>query len=503
MAKIPQYTAQKGLDVARLTKQAPAVMVDPSALAGEARAITQLGQTMAEVGERINRIQAQSELSKANTKAIEGRKTIESTEDIETQGWLERRDKELKDLRQNVLKDIRNPLARQQFELEFDRDVIDTQFRLKTIYTRLNLVDVLNSFHQEKDKAEEEIHSATSEQERQLKIDKIGDRYAEMGKTGAMTVPGALKEFKTWEKGLLEGQVKYDIANNPAFATAELQKGSQGSYKDLPRDKRLDFIKQADTRIEKLKNQEEERVAIAQNQREAEHIEMKIAETLTEEIVLADLEAGLISPKFAEAELKNLRSPKTYKPTIFDKVMKFNELTERAVDIGKKGKFFWSRKASFEELTKFRADVLNANAKDLITNSEMLNLLSEQSEAFYREPIFQNTLEQLAAQSTLYDSSEEQAVAKAEMYNNLIQKVIAGKEPREAVTEVIREKINAEFGEAIKIEKETNRIFATKEDQRIYSEDNGLTWYDEKTNKVIGERFKPSPTDATVGGVLF
>ena len=71
------------------------------------------------------------------------------------------------------------------------------------------------------------------------------------------------------------------------------------------------------------------------------------------------------------------------------------------------------------------------------------------------------------------------------MYGNLITKVIAGKNPQEAVMEVIKEKINAELGEAIKIIEEGNRIFAKKGKQRIYSEDGGITWKDETTGEEI------------------
>lgn len=184
--------------------------------------------------------------------------------------------------------------------------------------------------------------------------------------------------------------------------------------------------------------------------------------------------------------INNIRNPKIYKPTSLESIIKFNELVERNVElVNKENAWFKLGKAPFEEITKFRADTIDANTKGYITDTQMKDLLSDTSKTFYRDPIFQNTLNQLASQSKLYATSEAQARAKAEMYSNLITKVIAGKEPREAVTEVIQEKLNTELGEAIKIMEENNRIFARKGSQRIYSEDGGITWKDEKTNEVV------------------
>jgi len=461
MPKIPTYDSQARIGVERpqsgglsvsgkVQAQAPAVTVSPSAFGIESQAMGQFGEAIAKVGETLYKLQAESEFYKASTASAQGRKTIEATEDNNPQGWLERRDEELLKLKETVLKDMKNPQAKRQFQLEYDRDLIDTQFRLKSRYTGITSMDALNSFYTNRAEIENTIYNATSETEKEKEINRVKNQYKGLVLSGLMEGKPAANEFKVWKNGLVEGKVKSDIAKNPAIVSRELQKGELGAYKGLSQEKRLDLIKQAGQYEEKLKNQEEERIAFATNKAEADQIDLKFKNILTEKMVENDPDT---TPEFKKAMIANLRSPKKFKPTALDGIIKFNELVERNKAIAKKeSAWLGMGKAPFDEVTKFRADTINANAKEFITDKQMQDLLSETSKTFYRDPIFQNTLDQLAAQSSLYDTSEAQARVKADMYGNLIQKVIAGKTPQEAVTEVIKERINKELGEAIKVD---------------------------------------------------
>jgi len=165
------------------------------------------------------------------------------------------------------------------------------------------------------------------------------------------------------------------------------------------------------------------------------------------EKVRADMNDGLVSAEFGQAYINSLKSVKLADPTQLDSITKYNELVERNVALSKQEKaWFGMGKVPFEDIAKFRADVINANAEGFITNKQMTDLLSETSKTFYRDAVFQDALEQLAAQSSLYASKPEQARAKAEMYGSLMEKVIAGKNPQDAVQEVITEKLTSELG---------------------------------------------------------
>lgn len=486
MPRIPKYSSQLPLKTGTLTKESSAPRISASVAGIEGRAVAGMGKVIAAVGEKMDAIQAKSQLARANTEAYNafGQIEQEASQDTNSQGFKERYNTRLKEIKQQISKTITNPRTKNQFSLEYDRDILDTQFRLNKRYNTLIVDEAGASFVQEKEALSEKYYRATTPTEKQLVIDRMGERYNDMFKMGVMTKAGAAEEYKTWKEGLLEGQVDWDILNDPVFTLGELQKGKFGVYKGLALPQRASFIEKAKTRIEKLNKQETEAVAVAMNQRESEFIDMKVAGTLNEQMVLNERAIGQISAKFADSMLNNLRSPRKYEPSSLDKVMKFNELVEWNANIAKReGAWFGIKKVSFDEITKFRADVLDANAKGYITDTQMKDLLKKTSKTFYREPVFQNALNQLAAQSKLYATPEVQARVKAEMYGNLIEKVIMGKEPRVAVNEVIQEKVFTEVEEAVKAEAEANRIFAIKGKQRIYSDDGGETWYDETTNK--------------------
>jgi hypothetical protein len=377
------------LDIARLSKGAPATRISPAAFAQESKALTQLGQAMAEVGEKIYKLQAQSELSKANTTAIQGRKEIELTKDIEPQGWLERRDKELLDLKQNVLKTIRNPLARQQFELEYDRDVIDTNFRLKTIYTRLNIGDTLNSFYQERNSAEEEIYSATSEQERQLKIDKIGSRYSELGITGVMTQERAGNEFVAWRKGLDEGKLEYDLRTNLPYALAELEKGSQGVYKDIPRDKRVAAIVKGEALLKK----EVENIEIVSLQQQLNNqtaFDEKLKTGFLLPNALKELEdgvsAGLFNEKWAKARKKAILYTGGINEEKMDEfeakmILKTNDITARYKVKEKRKRKEKDAKEYLKGIQNLEIQINEGKANGLITQATYNELMTKLNNA--------------------------------------------------------------------------------------------------------------------------
>lgn len=210
----------------------------------------------------------------------------------------------------------------------------------------------------------------------------------------------------------------------------------------------------------------------AKNTEQAQMLTLLRKRQLTEDIInaAADREKDPLDAGFA-LQMTNAvqaQAKKGAEPTPLESITKFNELVERNADIAKREKaWFGFGKVPFEEITKFRADVIDANTKKYLTDTQMKDLLSETSQTFYRDPVFQNALKQLATQSKLYATPEMQARTKAEMYGSLIGKVISGKNPREAVDEVIREKISSEVEEAVKNDEiKDKRITTIIEDLR-------------------------------------
>jgi len=449
MPKIPKYTAQKGLIAPGLTKESPAINIDPNSFTGEARALTQMGVSVSEIAENIQKVKSDQEYAQAN---ITGYKSlqemeVEASQDNDFQNFESKYSKKIQDTKQSISKNIRSPQAKRQF---------DNDFELKSTYAFYNIMangrkrfiefdqDLMNK---EASDAKERYFSATSPQEKQNARDELASIFMRRVQNKTLNRAEGVTLHKKEVEGLTEGQVEWDILNNPFIAAAELQKGKFGIYKDLPQKKRVEYIGKADTRIEKLQNQEEESIAIAMNQREAEHIEMRIARTLTEEIVMADLEAGEISPKFAEAELKNLRNPKISKKT---NATTYNTLALNILDKDK----------SIEEN---RINLLNNNAIGKLSDEDMEILY------VFNQNLTKDILEQgLPKKSFLQKISwwsdeyvEEREEVKAQMFKQYMQRINRGENPADAflnVLEIHKKKSIYELGQIISTPKGNVKI---------------------------------------------
>lgn len=212
---------------------------------------------------------------------------------------------------------------------------------------------------------------------------------------------------------------------------------------------------------EDLRKKQEKEIRLAQdiakNEREDELVQLRVNmadaagnpldPAILIEMARDDMNSGRVDAKFAQVYINSLKSTKLADPTKLDSITKYVELVDRQKALKEKeDSWFGLGKAPFDEIAKFRADVLQANGDGLITSTQVEKLLKDSSERFYANPVFRNALSQLAAQSSLYDTAEAQARAKADMYSSLIEKVIAGKNPNVAVTEVINEKLESELG---------------------------------------------------------
>lgn len=322
---------------------------------------------------------------------------------------------EIEKIKERNLKGFQNKLVEQKVALDFDLGNRLANLKIDNIYNK-KLIDVgrVSAFRLI-DLEKSRYINAVDEQQKNSSAVAMKSIIDEQVKAGLFS---AEEGYKLYEKSIKEAQ--------------EVIKDNE------------DLRKKQEKEILLAKE-------FAKNQREDELVKMRIDGALTPEIIRSDLNNELIDPKFAEAALNSLKSVKLEKPTSLDSIVKFNELVERnSVMAQKEASWFGMGKIPFEEITKFRADVINSNAQGYITDKQMNDLLSETSKTFYRDPVFQSALSQLSAQSKLYATSEAQARIKAEMYGNLIRKVIAGQNPRDAVTDVIKERISVELSEAVK-----------------------------------------------------
>ena len=162
---------------------------------------------------------------------------------------------------------------------------------------------------------------------------------------------------------------------------------------------------------------------------------------------MADLEAGEISPKFAEAELKNLRNPKISKKT---NATTYNTLALNILDKDK----------SIEEN---RINLLNNNAIGKLSDEDMEILY------VFNQNLTKDILEQgLPKKSFLQKISwwsdeyvEEREEVKAQMFKQYMQRINRGENPADAflnVLEIHKKKSIYELGQIISTPKGNVKI---------------------------------------------
>ena len=428
MAKIPTYTSQASLRTVKLTTQAPAVKVNPSAFGIESQAIQGVGEVIAKIGENIYELQAQSELSKANTEWTRSRKNIEATNDDNPVGWIGRRDEEALKEKERILKNIKNPLAKREFQLQADRDYIDTQARLKNRYASLTVIDSIDSADKERAEVTDTIYNATSETEINKEIAKVKSRYDGLVLTKAMTDTQAAKEFSAWKKDLIVGKPRHDLKIMPEYVATELRKGKLGAYPDVPKDERFKIIAEADTKAEKLKAEEEERIVIARNQTEADQIDLRSRGILIEDIVKNN---PFTTPEFKKAMIANLRSPKTV--TAKTNFNVYSEVMEDILDPDKTA-------------TEIKKTILDYNSQGKLSEADMRSLLFVSK--LGQDPIFQKSIEE---QSPSFFKSVWNSIKSifkfpadiATVANNVIKRAEGGIAPEE-LPQVTKEEIDKE-----------------------------------------------------------
>ena len=69
----------------------------------------------------------------------------------------------------------------------------------------------------------------------------------------------------------------------------------------------------------------------------------------------------------------------------------------------------------------------------------METFLENKAKKFYADPKVRNAIAEVTAQADIYDTPEKRATVEAEMHFALMNKIIEGKNPDDALDEVVKE----------------------------------------------------------------
>jgi len=177
----------------------------------------------------------------------------------------------------------------------------------------------------------------------------------------------------------------------------------------------------------KVEKQTQLVIAEAKNKREEDLLSAHILQNnVTPEMIRNELSAGSISPKFAQAMVSNIESIKKIGTTSNSST--FNKLTDFILADNKP-----------EET---RLELLKENAKGEITDDE-LKILNTFNQAITKDTLEKAMPKKSFLQTISFWSDEyagKKPEAKAQMFKEYMQKVMAGVNPETAVNEIIKKK---------------------------------------------------------------
>ncbi|MDD5015299.1 MAG: hypothetical protein PHW73_09430 [Atribacterota bacterium] len=265
------------------------------------------------------------------------------------------------------------------------------------------------------------------------------------------------------------------IIADPDAALIGLKEGKDGPYPGISEQFRTDSIEKAIAYSKKYEaeaeKQRKEKIKTNENDIITRMIDPNKPKPTEGEIINLMNTPDTITPKFAKAVIENIRSAKKVKES--NKVnATFNKLAGDIINPNKKE-------------DEIRTELLIKNATGEIDDSDFQTLYT------FFVGVKKEDVEKAMPQKTwfqrLFNNGKDKGLRQeimTKMFKQYMQKVNSGSDPGKAVTEVLNTSLDEHLAEQAK---QPNKQYATNQEtkQRAYSEDGGVTWYDEKTGDLI------------------
>lgn len=235
---------------------------------------------------------------------------------------------------------------------------------------------------------------------------------------------------------------EYNDLNKTGMFLSELNRDPSAAEKGLSSNKYGFTISE----LESAGKVYERELKNIQDNTSKEFMQMKLNKTLKEEHIRLAIKQKRLDAKEGIAMIKDLNTVVQPQAIALDKTAAFNKLVAMRDALKDKDPWFWTN-STFEERTKYRAEVFDAHRKGLISDDEMdKDFLSEEiSNKFMNDKVFQNAMKQVNSLSGQYQSKEDKEIAKAMMSKDLTRKVMEGMTPDKALQVVSAERIQADF----------------------------------------------------------
>lgn len=452
--KIPEYDSTNGIRTGN-TPELNLSSVHSSERAQEnlSQAISNVGKNFAEVEEAKGRVRDFRQINEADAYAFDKLNSIQSLADEDIDFNSEKYDEEINKVGQEAAKTITNPLAREKFMHSFQRRATIASWSIKNLFKQREIEAAQASIEYKRQQLINN-YPGMSPAEQIAAVADFKKSLTEGIKSNVYNQDTANLIDMNLQKDLNESIVNTHILTNPEEAKIELEKGKDGSYPNLSEEFRAEAIIKAGDYDKKYKAEAEAKQKEFIETNENNIITRMVDPSKgvpTEGEILTMLNSSnpeeKISPEFAKAAIKNIRSAK-----------KVKDAKERSSEFKKMVDSITNPENTFEKL---KEELLRQNQLGFLDQEEF-NILYTFASQIKDESIDEVNPKKTLLQAISLWSDENAGMktkeAKARMYKDYIMRVNKGEEPALAIDAVLKKEVLLLHPQAATYPKEGKRI---------------------------------------------
>ncbi len=244
MPQIPSYESQVGIKTGDTPSMGlQAVNASNRAQSGAVNAIENAEDALI----RVRDFREQLEANAYAFQALQEQRDL-ADQDIEFD--YTKYEKAIDQIGQSASKNISGRLAKDEFLYQFQRQATAAKFSIKDMFRTKQLASAKATL----DYQGQQIIDAYGGMDEAGKITAVSNYRQQMEdavKIGMYDTATANSKFAEFKTKLVKGSVDYGILNNPEVTLAQLQKGDDGEFPGLTQTERVNFIKEAEARLDK------------------------------------------------------------------------------------------------------------------------------------------------------------------------------------------------------------------------------------------------------------
>ncbi len=427
MARIPTVES-----TGQITTQAPAVRQEGGIFStAVAKASQGLADTVAEVAFQFEEAQTLKETTDATT--LSKRRIAELQLEADTTDDIVKFEKDYKNrvfkIREEATKGISLPQAKNDFNRAFERDSVVADFNTRSILRRRQVdamkVTMLEGIDALKDNS----------LDRDTELEKLlAENTSKRVITGEQGFKLREATIKSWQ----ESDIRNAIASDAETAKRRI---IDGEFGELSASETADWLKAADTKVERNTEEAKKGLNIKQSENETAFTDKLLNNQLTVNEVQKGFASGTISPEMAKAYNNSITSPDSINAKTDDKIG--NKLTDD---------YYTLDESDLDKKRAFMASVLNESANGNISIKDRDLLLNRLNDLFTpqkaeKKGFIDKAIETI--KSSLRFGGGDFGLELSIMVDNLESKVdqgnLQGKAIEELTKDIIKEKVQRDY----------------------------------------------------------